>query len=183
MGQRLSDTEALLWSLGKDPNLASTMGLIALLDGTPEPGRVRRTVAATVASVDRLQQRIVDPSSEAAVDLGETITAPPGGSKPHWALDHDFELDHHLRFTRLVGSGRGPASEADLRAAATRLINDPFDLGRPLWQFHLVTGLARGRSALIGKVHHSISDGIGLLRLAANLLEFEPTLRLPTRST
>lgn len=162
MGQPLSDTEALLWSLGRDPNLASTMGLIAILDSRPDVERVRNTVAATVAGVERLQQRIVSPS-----------VASPSSSfgRPEWVTDDRFDLDHHFRVMRL-GSPTTP-TEADLRLAASQFINDPFDEARPLWQFRLVLGLARGRAALLGKVHHSISDGLGLLRLAGNLLELE----------
>lgn len=169
MTQPLTDTESLLWSLGSDPNLATTMGFIAVLDGKPDPERLRNTVAATVAAVDRLQQRVVNPA------LGSGPGA--GFGKPMWVTDHQFELDHHFRVVRL-GTSRSP-SDADLRRAAAQFINDPFDLARPLWQFQLVTGLSRGRNALLGKVHHSISDGIGLLRLAASLLEFEPDAAEP----
>ena len=162
MGQPLSDTESLLWSLGRDPNLATTMGLVAILDAKPDPERLRNGVAATVAAVERLRQRVVSPA----------VGGPGlGFGKPSWVTDTQFELDHHFRVTR-IGSGR-TATDAELRRVAAQFINDPFDLARPLWQFQLVTGLAKGRAALLGKVHHSISDGIGLLRLAATLLDFE----------
>jgi len=36
-----------------------------------------------------------------------------------------------------------------------------FDRARPLWQFTLVEQLIGGRAALIMKVHHSLTDGIG----------------------
>lgn len=163
MPQPLSDTESLLWSLGRDPNLATTMGLVAILESKPDPQRLRSSVAATVAAVERLQQRVVNPA----------VAIPGGGlGKPMWVTDRHFELDYHFRVFRL-GTSR-TATDADLRRAAAQFINDPFDLTRPLWQFQLVTGLAKGRAALLGKVHHSISDGIGLLRLATTLLEFEP---------
>ncbi len=178
MGQQLSDTEALLWSLGRDPNLASTMGFVALLDGSPDLDRVRTTIADTVAAVDRLQQRVVSPTvADATTSEARGVLGTGAFAKPEWVVDDQFDFDHHVRAVRLVT--RGPAGEADLRRAAARFINDPFDLARPLWQFLIVTGLARGRAALIGKVHHSISDGIGLLRLAANLLEFEADAEPP----
>ena len=166
MDQPLTDTEALLWSIGQDPNLATTMGLVAILSEKPDPERLRVTVAATVRAVERLHQRVVNPS-----------LASGGLGRPMWIADHQFELDHHFRIAR-IGTGRA-ATDAELRRAAAQFINDPFDLARPLWQFQLVTGLARGRAALLGKVHHSISDGLGLLRLAANLLEFEADAPAP----
>jgi WS/DGAT/MGAT family acyltransferase len=158
MGQQLSETETLLWALGRDPNLASTMGLVAILDGRPDPDRMRATVAASVAAVERLRQRVAEPSIRG------------GLGRPEWVTDRFFDLDHHFRVLR---TGRTGAGLEDLKRMAGQLVNDPFDEARPLWQFHLITGFRGGRSALVGKVHHSISDGIGLLRLAGNLLEFE----------
>ena len=160
MGQQLSETETLLWTLGRDPNLASTMGLVAIVEGRPDPERLRATVAATVAGVERLRQRVAMPTVRGA-----------GLGRPEWVTDGWFDLDHHVRVVR---PGRTGAGLADLKQMAGQLINDPFDEARPLWQFHLIVGLRGGRSALVGKFHHSISDGLGLLRLAGNLLEFEP---------
>ncbi len=171
MGQHLSETETLLWNLGRDPNLASTMGLVVLLDGRPDPERLRTTLANAVAQVERLRQRVVTPSIRGA-----------GLGRPEWSTDPWFDLDHHVRVVGLTGpAGRGPGGLGDLRRLAVQLINDPFDEARPLWQFHLATGLRGGQAALIGKVHHSISDGAGLLRLAGSLLEFEADAPAPER--
>jgi WS/DGAT/MGAT family acyltransferase len=161
MPQPLTETEALMWNVGRDPSLASTMGLVAMLDGRPEPDRVRAAVSNMVAASPRLRQRVAEPI---------------GPGRPHWEVDQWFDLDHHLRFQR---HARSSASDADLRRVAAQLINDPFDPNRPLWQFHLVTGLRGGNAALVSKVHHSVSDGPGLLRLAAHLLEFEPDAAPP----
>ena len=50
-----------------------------------------------------------------------------------------------------------------------------FDLSRPLWQFTLIENLVGGHAALVMKVHHSLTDGIGGMKLA--LLLFETTSR------
>ena len=55
-----------------------------------------------------------------------------------------------------------------------------FDRARPLWEFIVVEGLADGRAALIQKVHHSITDGVGGIKLALMLLDLE---RDPARDT
>ncbi len=182
MGQPLSYTEALMWNLGRDPNLANTMGLVAIIDGKPDIDRARDTLAKAVVGIERFQQRIVAPDIKLPGNLGPLGGALPGPlagrlGKPYWEFDEQFEIDHHFRVVRL-GAGR-TTSDAELRRAAAQFINDPFDLARPLWQFQLVLGLAKGRSALLGKVHHSIADGLGLLRLAGHILEFNADAPAP----
>src|SRR5205085_10388880 len=48
-----------------------------------------------------------------------------------------------------------------------------FDRARPLWEFHVVEDLADGRAALIQKIHHSITDGVGGIKLAMTMLDLE----------
>jgi diacylglycerol O-acyltransferase / wax synthase len=40
-----------------------------------------------------------------------------------------------------------------------------FDRDRPLWELHLVEGMAAGRFGVILKVHHSLADGLGLMEM------------------
>ncbi len=168
MGKRLSNTESLMWSLGQDPNLASTMGLFGILEAAPSIDRFETTMANLVAAVDRLRVKVNDP-----LGLGGTI------GTLEWVVDDAFDLDHHLRWCSLPGN---PATDGpELARLVTTFVNDPFDRTRPLWQFQVVSGLAGGRAALLGKVHHSISDGHGMIRLGAQLLEFEPHAPAPER--
>jgi WS/DGAT/MGAT family acyltransferase len=46
-----------------------------------------------------------------------------------------------------------------------------FDRARPLWEMAIVEGLTDGRSAMIMKLHHSISDGVGLVQMISSLVE------------
>jgi WS/DGAT/MGAT family acyltransferase len=48
-----------------------------------------------------------------------------------------------------------------------------FDVNRPLWRFTLVDGLEGGRGALLAKMHHTISDGVGAVRLSAMFTDLE----------
>ncbi len=48
-----------------------------------------------------------------------------------------------------------------------------FDRARPLWEFTMVEGLADGRAALIAKIHHSITDGVGGMKLQMEMLDLE----------
>jgi WS/DGAT/MGAT family acyltransferase len=46
-----------------------------------------------------------------------------------------------------------------------------FDLARPLWELAVIEGLEGGRGALVLKLHHAISDGMGLVRMTEALVE------------
>ena len=43
-----------------------------------------------------------------------------------------------------------------------------------MWEFHLVSGLEEDAQALVIKVHHSLSDGVGALALIAQLFDLSP---------
>ncbi len=142
-----------MWELDRHPMLASTMGSIMVLAGTPSPLRFTSTVANAVAAIPALHHRVSAPALPLA-DL-------------EWEPDPDFDLDHHVRLLRLP-----PRAGIDtMLDAATRIINDPFDRSRPPWSMTLLTGLPKGRSALVVKAHHSIADGQGLVSLGMHLFD------------
>ena len=125
-----------------------------------------------MAAVERLRLKVNDP-----LGLGGTI------GTLEWVVDDNFDLEYHVRWCSLPPpAAKVPRStDPSWPRLITTFVNDPFDRTRPLWQFQLVTGLAGGRAALLGKVHHSISDGHGMVRLGAHLLEFEPDSPPPDR--
>ena len=63
-----------------------------------------------------------------------------------------------------------------MRAAARPgrlLAADPFDRTRPLWEFLVVEGLEGGRAAMVQKLHHTITDGEGGVRLSMQFIDLE----------
>ena len=48
-----------------------------------------------------------------------------------------------------------------------------FDRARPLWEFTLVEQLEGGRAALVMKLHHSLTDGLGGMQLMLTLFDVE----------
>ncbi|MCY0541593.1 hypothetical protein OVW21_26565, partial [Klebsiella pneumoniae] len=54
---------------------------------------------------------------------------------------------------------------------ATVIANDPFDRTRPLWEFVIIEGLPDGRAAMVQKMHHTITDGEGGVRLSEQVLD------------
>ncbi len=154
MRERMSDTEALMWNLEKDPFLSSTFANVTILDQAPELDRFRAKMTVAVESVPRLRQRVVPAFGRLA--------------PPEWRTDPDFDLDHHIRRIALPGEG----TVRDLLDLAAVFVNDPFDRTRPLWEFVFVEGLAGGRTAMLQKLHHTITDGEGGVRMSVAFLDF-----------
>ena len=61
----------------------------------------------------------------------------------------------------------------DLLDVAATLSSTPLDRSRPLWEFTLVEGLDGRRAALLQRVHHTVTDGVGGLKLSLSLVDFE----------
>jgi WS/DGAT/MGAT family acyltransferase len=152
--RRMSDTEALMWALEDDPVLRSTFANVTFFDRVPDIDRFRDRMQLALDALPRLRQRVSDP---------------PGIANPEWIEDPFFDLDFHVRRVAVPSPG-------DERAAldlAAQLSLDPFDRARPLWQFTLLEGLPDGRAAMVQKLHHTITDGEGGVRLSAMFLDLE----------
>jgi len=152
---RMSDADALMWNIEKDPLLRSTIVTIMVFDRPLDRDRLRRRIDRVSRVIPRLRQRV----------QGHTLSVAP----PRWDIDKNFSLDYHLRFMRAVGSG----SLREVFDIAEPMAMQGFDRARPLWEFTLVEGLDGDRSALITKIHHSITDGVGGIKLMMEMLDLE----------
>jgi diacylglycerol O-acyltransferase / wax synthase len=152
--RRMSDTEALMWALEDDPVLRSTFANVTFLDRTPDLGAFRDRMAMALDALPRLRQRVGNA---------------PGIANPEWIEDPFFDLDFHVR---RIGAPT-PGDERSVLDIAAQLSVDPFDRARPLWQFTLVEGLEDGRAAMVQKLHHTITDGEGGVRLSAMFIDME----------
>lgn len=145
---RMSEHEALMWNIEKDPWLNPSGASVVLLDRPLDMDRFRRTLRAGIARTPRLYQRVV-----------------PGFARlstPAWVPDAEFDLDAHVREIMLPG----PGSIRQLLDLASQLYAEPLDRTRPLWRFVVIGGIEGDRAAIWTIIHHSVSDGIGQLRMA-----------------
>jgi diacylglycerol O-acyltransferase / wax synthase len=152
---RMSDADALMWAIEKDPMLRSTITTVVVLDGTPERDRLWRAFDRVSCAVPRLRQRV--------------RSNPLSLAPPRWEVDPNFDLGYHLRFARVPGEG----TVRDLLHMAQPMSMQGFDRARPLWECVVADGLDGDRSALVLKIHHSITDGVGGVRLMLELFDFE----------
>jgi len=95
-----------------------------------------------------------------------------------WAYDDadDVDIDYHLRRSALASPGR----VRELLELTSRLHSSLLDRHRPLWEAYFVEGLNDGRFALYSKFHHSLIDGVSVLKLMQRTLSTDaddPELR------
>jgi diacylglycerol O-acyltransferase len=90
-----------------------------------------------------------------------------------WEPDRQFDIRHHVRHNSLPEPGR----VLDLLALCSRLHGTLLDRQRPLWELHLIEGLADGRFAMYFKIHHALLDGVSAQRLLQRVLTKDPDMR------
>lgn len=153
--EHLSEADTFALLLERDPMLRSTIVAIATFDRAPDWTRLRERIERATRLVPRFRMKLA--------------TSPLGLAPPRWVADEDFELGWHLRRLRLADTdGRD-----ELLALSRNWGMEAFDHDRPMWVFHLVEGLPDGRAALVMKVHHSLTDGIGGIQIAAHVVDLE----------
>jgi diacylglycerol O-acyltransferase / wax synthase len=157
----MSNAEAIMWAVEKDPGLRSDFCNLTILDRRPEDKRLRETLQRALDSIPRLRQRV--------------IAAPLRIVPPDFAEDPTLDVEAHVRVVAVAA----PGDERALLDLCGALAEQPLDRARPLWEFTLIEGLADGRAGLLQKIHHTITDGVGGLKLSAALVDFE---RDPDRS-
>jgi WS/DGAT/MGAT family acyltransferase len=153
--KRMSDTESLMWRLEKDPYLASTFANITILDRAPNMDALVARMERTALLFPRLRRRV--------------MPAPGNFGNPTWVDDPSFDIRYHVRQISLTE----PGDMRQLLDLVTLLVADPFDRSRPLWHFIVIDGLAGGRSALVQKLHHTVTDGQGGVELSMHYLDLQ----------
>lgn len=148
----MSHTDAFTWAMEEDPRLRSTVVSLVLLDRIPDWNVVRDRFEALTRIVPMFRQIVVD-------------SPPP--APPRWEWAEDFDLDFHIR--RVTAPEPGDLDTV-LEMARVAAMSD-FDRARPLWTALLVDGLRDGGAALLCKMHHGMTDGVGGVQIAMTLFD------------
>ena len=98
-----------------------------------------------------------------------------GTAVPRWEVlpDEEIDLDYHLRHSAVPS----PGGERELGVLVSRLHAMNMDRRYPLWECHVIEGVAPGRWSLYMKVHHSQIDGVGGIRMARRMFTADPDAR------
>ena len=132
------------------------IGCVAILEGTLRREELIARLEERLPRLRRYGQRAM----HVPFSLGH----------PSWEDDPEFRVEHHVVRWGLPA----PGGEGELREAVAHLLAQPLDRSRPLWEMHLLEGLAGGQTALVQKVHHCMIDGMAGAQLLEALLDPEP---------
>ncbi len=159
--QRLGGNDANFLYL-ETPSVHMHIGFTAVFDQAPGEeftlGGLRDLVTSRLDRLPVLQRRLRE--------------VPFGLHHPVWIDDSRFDVEFHVR--RLAAPE--PGDREALGEVVADILSRPLDRSRPLWELHLVEGLADDRFALVTKVHHAAVDGVSGIELMTILLSPEPSL-------
>ncbi len=157
MNDRLSasDMSSLLAERGP---IHVHVGATIVVEGKPpELQHLLEHVESRLGLIPRFRQKI---TSVGAIAL----------NNPVWADDSRFDIQRHVRRVALPK----PGGMSELRELVGRVMSEPLDLTRPLWQLYLIEGLERKRHAYISKTHHALVDGVAAVDVGTIILDASP---------
>ncbi len=143
------------WLLAERPTNRMVINGLWIFKQPFDYHRLIHTLAERMLSFRRFRQRVVDP---------------PGSiGRAYWEDDPNFDLRAHVRRIALPA----PGNKAMLQELVGSLISAPLDQSKPLWEFYLIEEY-EGGSALLGRIHHCIADGVALVRVMLSLTDPTP---------
>lgn len=157
----MRDTDAFTWRMEGDPGLRSTIVSVAWLAASPDWDTIVRRLEQGTRAVPTFRMVVVEPPARLA--------------SPRWVVSPEFDLSWHLR--RL--DAPAPHTPATVVQFARQAAMSAFDPAFPLWEFTLLENLVGGRAALVMKVHHALTDGVGGMELAPLLFDLEADAAAP----
>jgi diacylglycerol O-acyltransferase len=146
----------LLYS--ETPNLHTHTLKVAVINAAEFDGDFtfevfRQTIQRRLHLLDPLRYRLID--------------IPYRLHHPMWMENCEVDLDYHLRRVQVPS----PGGRRELDQVIGEIASTPLRRDRPLWEFHFAEGMADDRFAVIGKVHHTLADGVASANLLARLMD------------
>ena len=153
MTERLSSSDMSSLLAERGP-IHVHVGATMVFEGKPPPyDELLAHVEARLALVPRFRQRI----TPIRFNL----------DNPVWTDDPRFDLRWHVRRAALPK----PGGMVELRELVGRIMSEPLDFTRPLWQLYVVEGLERRRFAIVPKTHHALVDGVAAVDVGTVVLD------------
>jgi WS/DGAT/MGAT family acyltransferase len=151
-GQRLNGIDAAFLYLERKEIPLHIAGACIFEDRIPFREFVR-AIDSKLHLLPRYRQVVVDP----VWHLGY----------PTWEDAPRFDIRDHI----FHASVARPGGQAELEGLSAQILSRMMDRSKPLWDIHVVDGLAGGRGAVIVRVHHSLADGVAGASLMKIMLD------------
>lgn len=152
----MRDTNAFAWYMEQDPLLRSTVVVVLMLEGAPDWDLLAERLERLTRVSPGFRQKVVQPPLRLAT--------------PRWVVDPDFDLSWHIRRFEAAP----PRTLETVLQFARKTGMAGLDRDRPLWEATFVEGLEGGQTAVVLKLHHSLTDGVGGMDIARLLFDVEP---------
>jgi WS/DGAT/MGAT family acyltransferase len=153
-GESLSNVDAAWLRMDDPTNLMTITGVMTFADTLPYAD-LKGLIEDRLLCYDRFRQRVVDSRIPLA--------------RARWVDDANFSLRFHLQRIALPD----PGDQEQLQDMVSTLMSTPLDRSKPLWQFQYIENYMGG-SAVVARIHHSIGDGIALVRVLLNMADDSP---------
>jgi len=150
--ERLSGSDMSNLFAERGPIHVHVGGTIIVEGASPSYEQLIAHVEKRITLIPRFRQRIVK--------------IPLGIENPVWGDDPQFDVRRHVRHVSVPKPGRMD----QLRDLVGRVMSEPLDMERPLWQLYMVEGMS-GRHAFISKTHHALVDGVAAVDVGTILLD------------
>jgi diacylglycerol O-acyltransferase len=162
VAEQLTGMDASLLAI-ETPELPLHVVGVVLLDPSGGEGYTR----------ERLEQVITDRIPLMPPFRRRLVGVPWALDRPYWDYLADVDLSDHVFSATLPAPGDLHTLGEFVGEVTSHLI----DRSRPLWELHIVDGLADGRVALVAKVHHATMYGAAGAEFLAELFDFSPEPR------
>ncbi len=137
------------WHRMDTDNNIMVINSILLFEGPVDMARLVSTIAQRLPNYPRFTQKV------------QLLRG-----RPHWVEDERFNIEAHIRLEQMEQD----VSREALQEHLTRLAHLPLEGGRPLWHM-TVLDRVNGGHAIVFRVHHCITDGLGLVHVLNHLTD------------
>lgn len=157
---RLSGLDTVFLAAERPGAALHTMAVL-VLDPATIPGgydfeRFRTTIARSAATIRPLVRRLVAASLP--------------WQRPIWQTVESLRIESHVFRATLPA----PGDRALLAQFAAKIDEVPLDRRVPLWEMHVVDGLADGSIAIVCKLSHALMDGVAGMEFMGSFFSTEP---------
>src|ERR1019366_6954423 len=146
MDKPLQRIDHIMWDAESPNSLVTIAGIMAFKERFSKDKLVE-IIKKRLLRYDRFQKKVVIKDGN-----------------PMWHEDECFQLQTHIHHIALPGKG----GYTELQECISDLISQPFNYSKPLWDVHLIDNYNNG-SVLLWRLHHSIGDGMSLVKVIFSL--------------